>query len=221
MMAMTAWNRCAAASAACAAPAPAFGAARWWSSAGDAGGEGSGQRRGKCAEGRASPDDEPQLFIRQLQEAGEQGDLARVFDLVEGRGEDIDEEGVEVALAQVAHCSQLMKLVGDQLESEVHHKQTFQTLVDMAAHGAKRFSAPAKARIVSLLGGQLKWRDEVALDELGRSLMAGVQDLGPTHLSLLVGGLAAAGHSPGVLLLDAVRDRIRELGPSEVPAQQG
>jgi hypothetical protein len=142
---------------------------------------------------------------------------------------------------------------------------------------------------VSLLGGQLKWRDEVALDELGRSLMAGVQDLGPTHLSLLVrapvpgpqsgvhapvrgasghaspmiqgiphapagapaacllagagaacerswsnrlpcsrrwthrrqvGGLAAAGHSPGVLLLDAVRDRIRELGPSEVPAQQ-
>jgi hypothetical protein len=58
----------AAASAACAAPAPAFGAARWWSSAGDAGGEGSGQRRGKCAEGRASPDDEPQLFIRQLQE---------------------------------------------------------------------------------------------------------------------------------------------------------
>jgi hypothetical protein len=38
-------------------------------------------------------------------QAGEQGDLARVFDLVEGRGEDIDEEGVEVALAQVGSAN--------------------------------------------------------------------------------------------------------------------
>jgi hypothetical protein len=33
-------------------------------------------------------------------QAGEEGDLRRVFDLVEARGQDIDEAGVEAALAQ-------------------------------------------------------------------------------------------------------------------------
>ena len=39
---------------------------------------------------------------------------------------------------------------------------------------------------MALLAGQLRLSNQVALDELGRSLMAGVKDLVPTHLSLMV-----------------------------------
>jgi hypothetical protein len=35
-----------------------------------------------------------------------------------------------------------------------------------------------------------------------------------------VGGLAAADYSPGVVLLDAVRDRLRQLAPDAVPREQ-
>jgi hypothetical protein len=43
-----------------------------------------------------------------------------------------------------------------------------------------------QARIIHILGCQLKLADQVALDELGRSVMEGVGRLGPSHLSLLV-----------------------------------
>ena len=43
-----------------------------------------------------------------------------------------------------------------------------------------------QARVVSVLGTQLRWGDEMAVDELGRSLMSDLGELGPTHLNLLV-----------------------------------
>ncbi|GBF96032.1 hypothetical protein Rsub_08847 [Raphidocelis subcapitata] len=173
----------------------------------------------RCSEGPLGPD-EAEKFRRELNEAGAAGDLGRLFSLVEARGERMDEAAVEAALAQTAHAAAVLGLGPDELRGRVHGHATFQTLIDMAARGAQRFSPESTARVVALLAGSLRCRDGVALDELGRGVVAGVARLGPTHLSLLVGGLAAADHSPGVVLLDAVRDRLAQLPPGEVPREQ-
>eukprot|EP00878_Enallax_costatus_P029846 GHUV01032409.1.p3 GENE.GHUV01032409.1~~GHUV01032409.1.p3 ORF type:complete len:122 (-),score=51.03 GHUV01032409.1:491-856(-) len=61
--------------------------------------------------------------------------------------------------------------------------------------------------------------DEMVLDSLARHLMSGVDQLKPDQMQQLVQGLKRADHSPGVLLLDAIQERLQGLG-SDVKQQQ-
>jgi hypothetical protein len=85
--------------------------------------------------------------------------------------------------------------------------------------GAERFSAAQHARMLGALGA-LRYGDELVADMLARNLVAGVGELQADELRGLAAGLLGVGHSPGVLLLDAMKARLAEVGLPEAEAQE-
>eukprot|EP00877_Chromochloris_zofingiensis_P007953 jgi/Chrzof1/3410/Cz12g24090.t1 len=192
--------------------ATASATAPWWchstschysSSAAAAAAGGGGEQGGK-SEGRL-PDD----IQQQLKQAGDNGDMSAVFNLVESHGESFDEGAVASALTALR--SSAGRLDEQQLQEQVHKAPTFQLLVDMAMQSAGRFSNETLSRVVHALG-DLKYHDEMVLDALTRNLIDSMDNMNDTQLHDLVQGLAQVDHSPSVLLLDAVCDRVLELG---------
>lgn len=146
-------------------------------------------------------------FTKQLEEAGQRGDLSAVLGVVESAGKDFDTPAVEAALAQVERCVQGMSK--EELH-KVHGSPTFQMLADMAVGIAGSAPPEVLARTIGVLG-RLQFADQLVLDELARGLMPGVGQLQPQQLQELVEGLRHADHSPGVLLLDAINERLAGL----------
>lgn len=89
----------------------------------------------------------------------------------------------------------------------------------MACMGAERFSAAQQARMLGALGA-LRYGDELVADMLARNLVAGVGELQADELRGLAAGLLGVGHSPGVLLLDAIKARLPEVGLPEAEARE-
>jgi len=136
-------------------------------------------------------------------------DVDQILDLVESEGLAFDEESVEQAVKALARCCANMD--EQQLQEHIHNNRSFQTLADMLVQGAARHSGPALTNVVAAFG-QLRFRDEMVLDEISRHLMAKVENLDQEHLHNLVEGLAQVDHSPSILLLDAVSERLHQLG---------
>lgn len=80
----------------------------------------------------------------------------------------------------------------------------------MAVSSAGGAPPEVLARMIGSLG-RLSFSDELVLDELARHLMPGVRRLEPHLMEQLVEGLKGADHSPSVVLLDAVHERLTEL----------
>eukprot|EP00775_Hariotina_reticulata_P013666 gene13666-13788_t len=150
------------------------------------------------------------LFI-----AGDDVDLAAVLSIVEEFGETFNDALVEKALAQIQKCASSMNR--EQLE-KLHTNSSFQMLADMAVSIASTSPPKVLAKTLAALG-KLNFADQVVLDELARNLMSGVHDLDPLDMQQLVEGMCQVDHSPSVLLLDAIHERLQGLG-TKVEQQQ-
>ncbi|KAF8072944.1 ATXR2 [Scenedesmus sp. PABB004] len=169
--------------------------------------------------------------------AGDRGDFDQVLRAVEAAGEDFDESAVEAALLQARRGARAQRPRGsagwrwphsrapgawpqverctrgmgaEELRQRIHSTPTFQALTDMAAGGAPGAAPEVLARTIGVLG-RLRFDNEIILDELARELMPGVQRLEVGQLAALAQGLRRAQHSPSVLLLDAVHERLARL----------
>eukprot|EP00882_Tetradesmus_deserticola_P001739 GHRQ01001869.1.p1 GENE.GHRQ01001869.1~~GHRQ01001869.1.p1 ORF type:complete len:293 (+),score=119.49 GHRQ01001869.1:81-881(+) len=163
-----------------------------------------------CSSNAAGPDSQSANGLtKQLEEAGQRGDLSAVLGVVESAGKQFNDAAVEAALTQVERCVQGMS--SEELQAKVHNTPTFQMLADMAVGIAGTAPPEVLARTIGVLG-RLRFGDQLVLDELARGLMGGVGELQPQQLQQLVEGLRDADHSPGVLLLDAINERLAGLG---------
>jgi hypothetical protein len=154
-------------------------------------------------------------IAQKLTKAGETQDLSAVMNVIESAGEEFDRGAVEAALMQVERCVEGMS--AEQLQDKVHKTKTFQMLADMAVSTAADAPPDVLARTIGVCGRL--GCDQIVLDSLARHLITGVDKLQPEQMQQLVEGLNRADHSPGVLLLDAIQERLQGLG-SEVQQQQ-
>lgn len=155
-------------------------------------------------------------YVQKLETAGRSGDVQQVYDVISSHGESFDERATECALQQIASCTRDMG--PEDVRERVHKNKMFQAILDMLTQGAGRWSSRGLVHVMHLLG-EVGYQDQLVIDMISVNLVRDMNTLDGEHLRMLASGLSTLDHSPGVILLDGIADRLNSLG-SEVPDQQ-
>lgn len=139
-----------------------------------------------------------------LQQVNSAKDVQSLCSAIDAHGESFDDETLVAALLKVSDLAAADKS-GKALE-----QKSVQTLLSMLMLGAERLPPKSLAQVAKAVG-TLGVKDELVLDELGRAMMGVIPELGAKELAQLAEGLAATGHSPSIVLLDAIKERSQEL----------
>ncbi|MEW5307181.1 MAG: hypothetical protein WDW38_002592 [Sanguina aurantia] len=187
-------------------------------------------------------------ILTQVENARCSGSVSSVLKVVRLRGEAFDEAALTAAFAGLhsllggMHDCDDDSAYGKGRMEQLHTDESFQTLLSMASLAAltcetlnlraalfmiagmaslaaSRLSPSQMATIVGALGA-VRCEDQMVIDELGRAALLLLPRMNSRELVDMAEGLAGAGHSPGILLLDAIAAQLHQLDINTPRAQQ-
>ncbi|KAK9792761.1 hypothetical protein WJX73_009565 [Symbiochloris irregularis] len=138
---------------------------------------------------------------KEIIRASAKGTHEALYDVVKLHGEEFTETNVATTFNQLAKIAEQK---GDDGKAAIQKDPTFHTLIDMVVMGRRRYDVKQLALILRSLA-ELGFDNDMVFDRMSQHIMDKLPKADPKALVDLATGLAVMGHSPSIVLFEAIQ----------------